>query len=374
MSRKKALHLLSGLAICLSWYGINAKEAQSKQQSEELASLSFEAEDDTFFFGDETEAWNAGHEETSYTSEESTYSDQAPSLEDVLQELSNSAEDAAEMTEETAEEESAASTSSTATLEDSYSEETPESLSAPESDTAQASSFPEETLVAEEEAFAPSEVENINVEELSEAFGHFIGKNLESPGFEFDVEAVIRGIQNAVEGHPSPMNDEEYEQALSYIQENAFQVLAEQNLKEANEFLKNNAHSESVIEIEEGKVQYEVKKEGEGKPVAESAAPLIHYKGSYLDGSIFGSSENSDPVAIPLDQTIPGLSKAIVGMKEGEQRKIFIHPEEGYGTTSHLPPNSLLVFDVEVLQSDTMTTPHSEIASDLETEANEFTQ
>ena len=39
-------------------------------------------------------------------------------------------------------------------------------------------------------------------------------------------------------------------------------------------------------------------------------------------------------------------------MKEGEKRRLFLHPDLGYGTTGHLPPNSLLIFDVEVVKAN----------------------
>ena len=40
-------------------------------------------------------------------------------------------------------------------------------------------------------------------------------------------------------------------------------------------------------------------------------------------------------------------------MREGEKRRIYVHPELGYGTAGHLPPNSLLIFDIEVLTAGT---------------------
>ncbi len=57
-------------------------------------------------------------------------------------------------------------------------------------------------------------------------------------------------------------------------------------------------------------------------------------------------------MTIPLDQTIQGFNLGIAGMKEGEKRRLFVHPELGYGTTGHLPPNSLLIFDIEVVKAD----------------------
>src|SRR5688572_4412456 len=64
-----------------------------------------------------------------------------------------------------------------------------------------------------------SKEDEINISQLSEAFGHFIGKNLKSPGVAFDLEAVIRGIRNGATGKPAPMNDQEYENAMSKLQE-----------------------------------------------------------------------------------------------------------------------------------------------------------
>jgi len=69
---------------------------------------------------------------------------------------------------------------------------------------------------------------------------------------------------------------------------------------------------------------------------------------------VFGSSEETGgPITIPLDQTIPGFSKGLVGMKEGEKRRLFVHPDLGYGTMGQLPPNELLIFDIEVVKADT---------------------
>ena len=58
-----------------------------------------------------------------------------------------------------------------------------------------------------------------------------------------------------------------------------------------------------------------------------------------------------------LDESLPGLNKALLGMKEGEKRTVFIHPDLGFGTHGYLPPNSLLTFDIEVVQANA---PHAE--------------
>lgn len=192
-----------------------------------------------------------------------------------------------------------------------------------------------------------------NIQLISEAFGNFIGRNLNSPGVQFDLESIIKGIRNGASGKPSPMTDQEYEQAMHKLQEKAYETLSKDNLSAANEFMKLNAQKEGVVQIEPGKLQYTTLTEGHGDVVAAHSTPLIQYTGKYLDGTVFGSSkEVGGPIAIPLDQTIPGFSKGLLGMKEGEQRRLFIHPDLGYGTLGNLPPNALLIFDIEVVKND----------------------
>jgi len=149
------------------------------------------------------------------------------------------------------------------------------------------------------------------------------------------------------------MIDEEYNSLITTIQENAFNEVAKTNLADAEKFFSENSRNSDIVELETGKVQYQVLETGSGIEVLEHTAPAIRYTGKYIDGTIFGCSEDSGgPVTIPLDQTISGFSKALIGMKEGEKRRVFIHPEEGYGISSgHLPPNSLLIFDVEIVKT-----------------------
>jgi peptidylprolyl isomerase len=191
----------------------------------------------------------------------------------------------------------------------------------------------------------------VDMKKVSEAFGHFIGKNLKSPGVNFDLDSIIKGMREGAEGKPAPMSDQEYEASMLKIQEMAFNKLAEDNLKAADAFLAKNASEANVKTLVPGKLQYAVLTEGNGAVVDEHGTPSIKYTAKYLDGTVFDSSEAAGgPVTIPLDQTIPGFSKGIAGMKEGEKRRLFVHPDLAYGKTGQLPPNSALIFDVEVVK------------------------
>ncbi len=198
-----------------------------------------------------------------------------------------------------------------------------------------------------------SDNDTVNNQVISEAFGHFIGRNLNSPGVNFDLDSIIKGIRKGAAGEAAPMSDQDYEQAMTKLQERAFETMASENLDTANKFMEKNIDNEEVVEIESGKLQYLTLSEGEGDKVQAHSTPLIHYTGKYLDGTVFGCSEEvGGPITIPLDQTIPGFSKGLLGMREGEKRRLFIHPDLGYGTLGNLPPNALLVFDIEIIKAD----------------------
>lgn len=215
----------------------------------------------------------------------------------------------------------------------------------------------EETQVAEN----PKKELEVDINKVSEAFGHLIGKNLETLGFEFDMQQVIKGMQDSLAGKTPPMNETECVQAISIVQEEAFQKLATKNLKLATQFLAKNEKEAGIIELEKGKLQYRIEKEGTGAVVEKHHSPMIHYTGKFLDGKVFGASQEDE--LISLDETIPGFSKGIVGMKEGEHRTIFIHPDLGYGMTGYLPPNSLLIFDIEVLQANAPASQEKSLTS-----------
>lgn len=203
------------------------------------------------------------------------------------------------------------------------------------------------------DAVAPAAENNeITKEEMlkaSEGLGYFIGRNMNNPALKFDVESVIKGLRDGFEGKPAKMTDKEYEELMLTIQKKAYAKKSEENLKAADEFLAKNAKEPGVIEIEPKKLQYIILQEGKGAVVEAKGHPSINFTGKYIDGTLFGSSEEvGGPISISLENTIPGFSKGIQGMKEGEKRRLFIHPDLGYGTMGQLQPNSLLIFDIEV--------------------------
>ncbi|MBX4181481.1 FKBP-type peptidyl-prolyl cis-trans isomerase [Candidatus Parcubacteria bacterium] len=81
----------------------------------------------------------------------------------------------------------------------------------------------------------------------------------------------------------------------------------------------------------------------------------VHYVGTLPDGKVFDSSRDSGtPFSFTLGagQVIRGWDEGLQGMREGGKRVVTIAPDYAYGEqgVGPIPPNSTLVFEVELLK------------------------
>lgn len=94
---------------------------------------------------------------------------------------------------------------------------------------------------------------------------------------------------------------------------------------------------------------------GGGAEAAAGKKVTVNYVGTLTDGTKFDSSYDSGrPFSFTLGagQVIPGWEQGVTGMKVGGKRKLVIPPELGYGSqgAGSIPPNSTLIFEIELLK------------------------
>lgn len=73
-----------------------------------------------------------------------------------------------------------------------------------------------------------------DVTKLSEAMGHIIGKNLQSLGLDFDLDAIVKGLQEESEGKSSPLNEDECVQAIAVLQEEKMATTTDRELQQTD--------------------------------------------------------------------------------------------------------------------------------------------
>lgn len=93
---------------------------------------------------------------------------------------------------------------------------------------------------------------------------------------------------------------------------------------------------------------------GQGEEAVAGTKITVHYTGRLESGEVFDSSlTRGEPFSFVLGagMVIQGWEQGFAGMKVGGKRTIVVPPELGYGSRAigTIPPNSTLIFDVELL-------------------------
>ena len=113
-------------------------------------------------------------------------------------------------------------------------------------------------------------------------------------------------------------------------------------------------YSQDTVTTSSG-LKYIMLKKGSGKMSETGKMAEVHYTGWLLDGTKFDSSrDRGEPFEFLLGgkQVIKGWDEGVALMKIGDEFRLILPPELAYGERGAgeiIPPNSTLVFDVELL-------------------------
>lgn len=186
------------------------------------------------------------------------------------------------------------------------------------------------------------------------------GANLKNQGLNVDLNALKMGLDDGSQGKDPKISAEEAQEVMTRFRQTMMAKMkqmqeraATENLATGKRFLAANQKKPGVKETKSG-LQYKVIKQGSGsKPSADSKVK-VHYEGRLITGQVFDSSyKRGEPATFPLGGVIPGWTEALTMMRPGAKWQIYVpadlaYGERGMGKT--IPPNSVLVFDVELLE------------------------
>lgn len=195
---------------------------------------------------------------------------------------------------------------------------------------------------------------NTDKKKASYAIGQQLGNNFKQQGLEVDADVLAASIKDAAAGK-NQMSKEDMQKAMMNLQgetQKKQQELGEKNKKAGEEFLEKNKTAEGVKVTKSG-LQYIMEKEGDGKSPTAKDTVECNYVGTLIDGTKFDSSyDRGEPATFPLSGVIPGWTEGIPLMKVGGKIKLFVPSDLAYGAGGRpgIPPNSVLIFEVELLK------------------------
>jgi FKBP-type peptidyl-prolyl cis-trans isomerase len=229
-------------------------------------------------------------------------------------------------------------------------------ISAYAADTGEKTDAPSDADVAANKKTVEFKTE---MEKVSYVIGTQIAQNFIRQKLEVDIESLILGLRDAMASRELAISADESKKLMADFRnrmrekqtaERAKQ--AAENLAEGQAFLEANKTKEGVKVLPSG-LQYKVIKEGTGeKPKIEDRVKT-HYRGTLIDGTEFDSSyKRNKPLEFSVNGVIKGWTEALLLMNVGSKWELYIPATLAYGERGRpgIPPNSTLVFEVELLE------------------------
>jgi len=196
-------------------------------------------------------------------------------------------------------------------------------------------------------------------DKASYTIGVQIGSQLSMGKDELDVNKLMLGLKDALAGVEPRIKKEdmqkamqEFQQTMQTKQQAKMKEMADKNAKEGETFLADNKKKDGVVTLPSG-LQYKVITAGKGASPKATDTVVTHYRGTLIDGKVFDSSyDRNEPATFPVNGVIPGWTEALQKMKVGDKWQLFIPANLAYGENGAGPiaPNSVLIFDIELLE------------------------
>jgi FKBP-type peptidyl-prolyl cis-trans isomerase FklB len=169
---------------------------------------------------------------------------------------------------------------------------------------------------------------------------------------------LIRGIRAGLAGTPLTADDR---QRASTFMHDAYEAWGTRNKLAAADFLARNAKQPGVKTTASG-LQYIVLNPGDTSAPKAGAGDhvMVQYRGRLINGTEFDSTySRGKPGVIRPSDTIAGWREALEMMAPGAKWRVFVPPDLAYALTPppSIPPNSLLIFEIELLKIEQAGSP-----------------
>jgi len=196
---------------------------------------------------------------------------------------------------------------------------------------------------------------------ISYSLGHQIGRDLKQLGVQPDAPALVRGMQDGLNGSEPVLDSGQMQALLGQLkhgvikakQQEQFDALQARRIeremarRQGEDFTAANARKPGVKTLPSG-LQYRVITAGNGDRPAASDRVTVHYRSTLINGNEFGSTGEDAPETFAVNDVIPGLKEALLLMPQGSRWEVVIPPELGFGRRGALEDQTL-IYEIELL-------------------------
>ncbi len=207
-------------------------------------------------------------------------------------------------------------------------------------------------------------------EKFSYALGMEIGGGFRKQALDLDTASLGKGLADAFSSGKTLLTEDEMRAILASAQEEYRKKQAamraekaEAAQKEGVAFLAANKSKEGIVSLPSG-LQYKILKAGTGEKPDSDDTVVCNYRGTLIDGTEFDSSaKHNGPATFPVKGVIRGWKEALQLMPAGSKWQLFVPSYLAYGETGAgqvIPPNSTLIFEIELLSIQENEKPERE--------------
>ncbi len=193
------------------------------------------------------------------------------------------------------------------------------------------------------------------LDSLSYSLGLVLGTSIEKAGISaVNEKLLMQGISDVIGKKDQKITADQANAIINTYLTRLNDQKAASNLVAGQKFLEENKTKEGVVTLPSG-LQYKIIREGQGASPTDTSMVTVHYTGTFIDGKVFDSSvERGQPATFPVNGVIAGWTEALKLMKPGCKWILYIPPQLAYGEygAGTIEPNSVLIFDVELLSID----------------------
>lgn len=187
------------------------------------------------------------------------------------------------------------------------------------------------------------------------SLGFLLGNNLKHQlilDSEDDYKALSQGMRDSLLEKTAQTDLEMYKPQIIEKYRQDAQIISQRHAEEQKEFLENFSKEKNVKVLGNG-AMIKLSKKGKGSSPSASSQVTVHYEGKLIDGTKFDSSyDRKEPFTTHLGNVIACWTKALQLMRTGAKATLVCPAETAYGNrpVGTIPPNSALIFEVELLE------------------------